>query len=153
MTITKTAVWQKWDNTGLEYLNFEEEENSFFAKSTIISVENNIPFLLEYTLRLDKHFQVERVVIGLSEQSSTLLSHRSGQWFDPLKHPIPELDGCYDICVPEMTMERVTQQYTCLEKHDQGSKFEFRQGDFSAILPIDVDGFVQNYPNLFRRLV
>lgn len=61
------------------------------------------------------------------------------------------LDMVY-IRIPEMTVERVTQQYTCLEKTDGGSKFEYRQPGFTAILPIDADGFVQNYPELFRRL-
>jgi len=180
---TKTAVWQQWDNIGLEYLNFTEEGTTFFAESTIITIENNLPFLLRYDMRLDKHFQVERVVIRLSGRSSCLLSHRAGQWFDHNKHNISELEGCYDIDisatpftntlpirrlewqpgqsrsldmlyirVPEMTMERARQQYTCLEKNEHGSIFEYRQADFSAILPIDADGFVQNYPNLFRRL-
>jgi hypothetical protein len=61
------------------------------------------------------------------------------------------LDMVY-IRIPELTIERATQQYTCLEKNEQGSLFEFRQQDFSATLPIDADGFVQNYPKLFRRL-
>ncbi len=61
------------------------------------------------------------------------------------------LDMVY-IKIPELTIERVTQQYTCLEKDEQTSIFEYRQPDFSAILPIDADGFVQNYPKLFRRL-
>ncbi|MBA3870844.1 MAG: putative glycolipid-binding domain-containing protein [Anaerolineae bacterium] len=61
------------------------------------------------------------------------------------------LDMVY-IRIPDLTIERATQQYTCLEKHERGSVFEYSQPGFKAILPIDSDGFVQNYPELFRRL-
>ena len=61
------------------------------------------------------------------------------------------LDMVY-IRIPELTIERATQQYTCLEKNEQGSVFEYSQPGFTAILPIDADGFVQNYPELFTRL-
>ena len=61
------------------------------------------------------------------------------------------LDMVY-IRIPELTLEPATQQYTCLEKNEHGSVFEYSQPGFSAILPVDADGFVQNYPKLFRRL-
>ena len=61
------------------------------------------------------------------------------------------LDMVY-IRIPELTIERATQHYTCLEKNQQGGLFEYSQPGFTAILPIDADGFVQNYPKLFRRL-
>jgi uncharacterized protein len=61
------------------------------------------------------------------------------------------LDMVY-IRIPELTIERVTQQYTCLEKNRHSGLFEYSQPAFKAVLPIDADGFVQNYPNLFRRL-
>ena len=61
------------------------------------------------------------------------------------------LDMVY-IRIPELRIERTTQQYTCIEKHEHGSLFEYSQPGFKAVLPIDAEGFVQNYPNLFRRL-
>src|SRR5262249_13642213 len=54
--------------------------------------------------------------------------------------------------IPELRVSPAFQQYTCLEKNEQGSRFEYQQGDFRAILSIDADGFVQNYPELFRQL-
>ena len=64
---------------------------------------------------------------------------------------VRSLDTIY-IRIPELRFERVTQQYTCLEQTTNGSRFEYAQPGFSAILEIDADGFVQNYPELFLRM-
>ncbi|MCC6947758.1 MAG: putative glycolipid-binding domain-containing protein [Bradyrhizobiaceae bacterium] len=43
------------------------------------------------------------------------------------------------------------QRYTCLRSH-RLYRFEAVDGTFSATLPVDEDGFVTDYPKLFRRL-
>lgn len=184
---TRTAVWQHWDNIGLEYLELTEvsSKDGVVIESNVIGFEDAIPFQMHYRLRCLENYQVFRVDMSLSGHRGLSLTRRhTGQWWGDQNERLPILDGCYDIDItatpftntlpirrlewqpgksrslemvyihiPELTIERATQQYTCLEKNEQGSLFEFRQQDFSAILPIDADGFVQNYPNLFRRLV
>jgi hypothetical protein len=59
------------------------------------------------------------------------------------------------IIVPEMKIERVKQQYTCLEILDSGGriyKYESLDTNFSADLKVDSDGLVINYPDLFNRI-
>lgn len=45
------------------------------------------------------------------------------------------------------------QRYTCLEKGDGGGLYRYLSldGGFTADLPVDVDGLVLDYPELFRR--
>jgi hypothetical protein len=184
MSNTRTALWQQWDNIGLEYLSLFENDQHIEIDSVVIGFEDKTPFRLHYQIHCDVHFQVQEVMLDLAAHSPiTLTTDGAGYWFDSDNHLLPALDGCYDIDItatpftntlpirrldwqpgqsrsldmvyiriPELTIERVSQQYTCLEQHENGSLFEYRQPGFSAILPIDANGFVQNYPNLFRHL-
>lgn len=44
-----------------------------------------------------------------------------------------------------------TQFYTCLD-NDRLYRFETADGSFAADLPVDADGLVTDYPDLFQRL-
>ncbi len=54
--------------------------------------------------------------------------------------------------VPEMTIQRSAQRYTRLETN----LFRFEEkgvfDEFTADLPIDADGLVIDYPELFKRI-
>ena len=62
------------------------------------------------------------------------------------------------ITVPELTLSVSRQRYTCLEKSAEGGlfKFELIEGagstSFEALLPVDADGLVIDYPGLFKRV-
>ena len=47
------------------------------------------------------------------------------------------------------------QRYTCLEERDGGGLYRFLSldGGFTADLPVDSDGLVVDYPDLFRRVL
>jgi uncharacterized protein len=64
-----------------------------------------------------------------------------------------ELQVAY-VAVPEMQMSVERQRYTCLELNEAGSKYKFESldGEFTAILSVDTDGLVEDYPNLFKRV-
>lgn len=64
-----------------------------------------------------------------------------------------ELTVAY-IVVPEMQVTIDKQRYTCLEISYAGSKYKFESLDseFTADLPVDAHGLVQDYPELFRRV-
>jgi uncharacterized protein len=57
---------------------------------------------------------------------------------------------CY-IDVPDLTASSANQRYTAL---DAGTlyRFESLESGFTADLPVDEDGFVLDYPGLFKRL-
>lgn len=110
-----------------------------------------------------------------------LLSDGAGHWARPDGTLLPALDGCLDvditltpftntlpirrldlpigtsraldmayIRVPELSIERDPQRYTRLG--DRLYRYESRDSDFSADLPLDPDGLVLDYPGLFRRV-
>lgn len=63
------------------------------------------------------------------------------------------------ITVPELTLSVSRQRYTCLEKSAEGGLFKFEvieddgSTSFEALLPVDADGLVIDYPGLFKRLM
>jgi hypothetical protein len=46
------------------------------------------------------------------------------------------------------------QRYTCLASDAAGARYHFesRAHDFTAELPVDAHGLVEDYPGLFRRV-
>ncbi|WP_266079363.1 putative glycolipid-binding domain-containing protein [Haladaptatus caseinilyticus] len=57
--------------------------------------------------------------------------------------------------VPVMTATAVKQRYTCLESLDsEGGLFRYEslESGFTAELPVDSDGVVEDYPDVFRRV-
>lgn len=58
------------------------------------------------------------------------------------------------VSIPEMELTSDRQRYTCLESHAHGAlyRYESLESDFSAVLPVDSDGLVIDYPGLFKRV-
>ncbi|WP_224333432.1 putative glycolipid-binding domain-containing protein [Haloprofundus halobius] len=59
------------------------------------------------------------------------------------------------VSVPSLAVSKVRQQYTCLAPVDaDGGRFRYESltSGFSAEIPVDSDGVVRDYPNLFRRI-
>jgi hypothetical protein len=59
--------------------------------------------------------------------------------------------------VPQMQVEVTQQRYTCLESSPSGGRYRFESlengvSSFTAELPVDQDGLVLDYPELFRRV-
>lgn len=54
--------------------------------------------------------------------------------------------------IPEMQVTVKPQRYTCLEADGSKGKYRFESLDdgFTAVLDVDADGLVMNYPDLFR---
>jgi uncharacterized protein len=61
------------------------------------------------------------------------------------------------ITAPQLQVEVSEQRYTCLETSSTGGRYLFESLEsgvpgFVAELPVDQDGLVLNYPELFRRV-
>lgn len=56
--------------------------------------------------------------------------------------------------IPEMQVSVKPQRYTCLETSSAGGKYEFESLDdgFTVVITVDVDGLVEHYPELFKRV-
>jgi uncharacterized protein len=58
------------------------------------------------------------------------------------------------ITVPDLKVRVEKQRYTCIEKSDQGGvyRYEGLSSGFTALLPVDADGLVLDYPGIWKRL-
>ena len=58
------------------------------------------------------------------------------------------------ITVPDLQFKPVRQRYTCVEQNANSRLFRYESLDssFTALLPVDEDGVVLDYPELFRRV-
>jgi hypothetical protein len=54
--------------------------------------------------------------------------------------------------VPELTIECAGQRYTCLTQDGDGATFRYESGGFTADIRVDRDGFVIDYPGIWRRI-
>jgi len=56
--------------------------------------------------------------------------------------------------IPEMQVSVELQRYTCLETSRAGGKYKFESlnDGFTAVITVDADGFVEDYPELFKRV-
>lgn len=64
-----------------------------------------------------------------------------------------DIDVVY-VAVPVLDVHRARQRYTLLGRDDDRDEalFRYQSGSFSADLPVDSDGFVTDYPGLWRRV-
>lgn len=58
------------------------------------------------------------------------------------------------VAAPEMQLSVEHQRYTFVEQNGAASKYKFESldGEFTAIISVDEDGIVEDYPNLFKRV-
>jgi len=61
------------------------------------------------------------------------------------------------VTIPQMHVEVTQQRYTCLEITSSGGRYLYESlvdgvSSFTAELPVDQDGLVLDYPELFKRV-
>ena len=59
------------------------------------------------------------------------------------------------VWIPDLEVESDEQRYTCLEIGADGGKYHFEQiaTGFKALIQVDADGLVEDYEDLFGRVV
>jgi hypothetical protein len=148
----------------------------------VIAREDAAEFGLSYRLKLNALWHTREVHLRTtSGHVLHLESDGHGHWRENGKDR-PDLQGCIDvdiqatpltntlpirrldletgesidirlcyITVPDLIASPANQRYTALEA---GSlyRFESLESGFTADLPVDEDGFVLDYPGLFKRL-
>jgi uncharacterized protein len=89
------------------------------------------------------------VDISLTPLTNTLPIRRL-TWTPGSAH---ELDVVY-VSAPDLTARRVSQRYTLLDADadDDAPLYRYESGSFRADLTVDGNGFVSDYPGLWRRV-
>jgi len=167
---------------GLEHADVRPADGGLTISGIVIGQADGAKFGLHYRLKVDSTWRTRTVHLRTtSGRVLELESNGQGSWTEDGK-PQPELQGCIDvdiqatpltntlpirrlewpagtaadirlcyIAVPDLAVSPRTQRYTALEP---GSLYRFESLDsgFTAELPVDEDGFVLDYPGLFRRM-
>lgn len=168
--------------TGLEHVDVRPSDGGHTISGVVIGEEDGSRFGLHYRLKVDSLWHTKAVHLQTtSGQMLDLESNGQGSWTENGKAR-PDLQGCIDvdiqatpltntlpirrlewasgqttdirlcyIAVPDLTASAQDQRYTAIEP---GSLYRFESvaSGFTADLPVDADGFVRDYPELFRRL-
>jgi hypothetical protein len=167
---------------GLEHVDVRPSDGGLAISGLVIGQEDGAKFGLHYRLKVDSSWRTRAVHLQTtSGRTLDLESNGQGSWVENGR-PQPELQGCIDvdiqatpmtntlpirrleweagqtaeirlcyITVPDLTASPRDQRYTALTP---GAlyRFESLESGFTADLPVDEDGFVRDYPSLFRRL-
>ncbi len=119
---------------------------------------------------------------GVLPYSITLKADGAGNWRDDKDQPLDALQGCIDvdimvtpltntlpirrlqlapgesreisvvyIAAPDLSIRPFRQRYTRLDD-GQHYRYESLESGFTAVLPVDDDGFVVDYPGIWRRV-
>jgi uncharacterized protein len=175
------SAWDRGD-AGLEHLELRPENNVLRVSGVVVGSVDGEAFGLDYRLTVDEAWHVrEALVSTASGQTLRLDGDGRGAWRVNGRAE-PSLQGCIDIDlqatpftntlpirrlpletgqretisvvylnVPSLEIERLKQRYTALEA-GRLYRFEGLDTGFQADLPVDADGLVLDYPDLFRRL-
>jgi len=175
------SAWHGCD-AGLEHVDVRPSDGGLTISGVVIGQDEGTKFGLHYRLKVDSSWHTRAVHLQTtSGHVLDLESNGHGSWTGNGK-PRPDLQGCIDvdiqatpltntlpirrlqwtagqavevrlcyIALPDLTVSPKDQRYTALTP---GSLFRFEslESGFTADLPVDEDGFVRDYPSLFRRL-
>jgi uncharacterized protein len=174
------SAWEGFED-GLEHLDIRRHGGETVASGIIVGADEDSCYGLTYDLVVDEAWRVREARLRTTAGHALHLeSDGQGTWRAD-SQPRPDLEGCIDIDieatpltntlpirrlslgrgrsaaidvayirVPSLAVEVGRQRYTALEP---GSLYRFESLDsgFRADLPVDHEGFVMNYPRLFRR--
>lgn len=181
MALKRDLRWQPAEGIGLEHCNVSETADGIAVRSSLVGEADGFPFGVFYEVTLDPDWTFRSLVLRRHDgRVLRLTSNGQGDWKCDGRRA-PEFEGCADIdisgtpltntllirrvrfeigvprhfdmiYVPLDTLEpfRDEQIYTKLD--DSHFRYETADGTFTQELTIDTDGFVLDYPTLFRRV-
>lgn len=175
------SAWEGCE-AGMEHVDIRPADGGLDLAGVVSGGAAGATFGLSYRVRVDASWRVRDALLRLtSGRELHLESNGQGTWRENGREQ-PALQGCIDIdieaspvtntlpirrlswapgesteirlcyvSVPALTVAPAVQRYTALAP---GALYRFESLDsgFAAELPVDPDGFVRDYPGLFRRL-
>lgn len=175
MSLDRFVRWRGLDAARLEHCHVISTARDTRIRSTLITAD----YGLAYRIKLDDTEHVRTVKLERTDGAVLeLFSDGAGNWSDDRAEPLPELRGCLDIDIwptpltnslplwrcqwtlgqsqrfamawidaDAMSVRRAEQVYTRID----ATHFRFQAPDFEAILEVDADLLIVNYPGLFER--
>lgn len=176
-------MWLSDLGEGAEEFGFRATDRGLEARGEVTAVLEGKPLEASYLVETDASWRTRRVRVAVKGGGALeILSDGEGHWRRADGSALPELDGCRDpdismtpftntvairrlgskvgeaaeikvayILVPELSLRAAPQRYTHVS--ERFWRFDGLDIDFTADITVDEDGFVVEYPGLFRRLV
>ena len=175
MPLNRSTRWRGLHLETLEHCHVVANTRDTRIRGTIIGPD----FGLFYRLKLDENGHTRTVKIERTDgKSLELFADGAGTWSDDRAEPIPALRGCMDVDIwptpltnslpiwrhdwqdnqpvafamawidaTDLSFKRSEQIYTRLD----ATHFRYQSANFEAVLDVDADGIVTDYPGLFTR--
>lgn len=175
MNLNRSCRWRGLELKTIEHGHVIATERDTRLRGAIVGPD----FGLFYRIKLDENGHSRTLKIERADgRALELFCDGQGGWSDDRAEPIAALKGCVDVDIwptpmtnslpiwrstwqdgePQafdmvwidattMAVKRSRQSYTKLD----GAHFRFQSGDFEAVLVVDEDGLVTDYPGLFAR--
>jgi hypothetical protein len=172
------VMWVALEDRGFEHLLLSISDTGVNADGIIVRRDNDgNTYRAHYTIECDPAWGVRHVEIT---KRLTLTSDGQGHWLDSSGHPLPALDGCFDIDIlaspftntlairrlhldvgASATIDIVfidprNGQFHCSTQRytrlsDANYHYASLESGFESELPVDDDGLLIEYPGYFRR--
>lgn len=175
-------VWLPDLGEGAEEFSFRATGRGLEARGEVAAMLEGKPLEASYLVEADSAWHTRRVRVEVKGGGVLeILSDGAGHWCRADGTALPELDGCLDpdismtpftntvairrlglkvgeaaeikvayILVPELSLRAAPQRYTHLA--ERLWRFDGLDIDFTADIAMDEEGFVVDYPGLFRRM-
>jgi hypothetical protein len=175
VNLNQSYRWSGVDPQAIEHCHIIANGRDTRIRGAIVGPD----FGLFYRIKLDEELHTRTLKIERADgKSLELFCDGAGAWSDDRAEPIPELKGCIDVDIwptpmtnslpiwrtdwsdgeatsfsvvwvdaTSMTVCRAEQVYARIDQ----SHFRFQSEDFEAVLEVDGDGVLINYPGLFSR--
>ena len=176
-------IWRPDLGEGTEQFSFRTTDRGFEARGTVTATLEGKPLDASYLVETDAAWRTRHVRVDVKGGGTLeIFSDGAGRWRHADGAALPELAGCIDpdismtpftntvairrlgsnvgekadirvayILVPELSVRPAPQRYTHLSAVLW--RFDGLDIDFTADIAVDEDGFVVDYPGLFRRVV
>ena len=174
-------IWLPDLGAGAEQFRFRAMPGGYEARGDVVATLEGAPLNASYNVEADSAWKTRRVRVEIKDGAGLeILSDGAGHWRRADGRALPQLDGCIDpdismtpytntlpirrlrlkigeaaeikvayVLVPELSLRATPQRYSRIG--DRAWRFESLDSGFTADLTVDGDGFVTEYPGLFRR--
>ncbi len=171
------VLWSSVEDEGFEHLRLLRDSARIIADGAIVRRDERSAYRAAYRIECDESWRIREVVVTTADGARLdLRSDGNGHWDGR-----PDLDGCHDVDIEaspftntlamnrlqlavsaaaeiavvfvtprEAGANRIMQRYTRLA--EDRYLYESMESDFKAVLPVDSDGLLLEYPNWFRRV-
>jgi len=100
-TLDRTVCWTPVGGAGFEHLQLRAEEGGYVARSTVLGIDDETPFRLQYKIKTDAAWRTRklwvRAATPLGESALALRSDGQGNWRSEDGTEMPELRDCIDV--------------------------------------------------------